>query len=326
MVNPLVSIIIPHYDERELLQECLEAFEDREYEPIELIVVDNGSSDGSRQMVRENFPEVKLVEVPEDASFGRVNNAGLEAAAGDFLCFTFNNDEVIEPGWIRKIVDVLRDNPDIGIASGLRLRYDQRDIVDSAGVVYNAFGKQSRYAGKLHEKLSNQKLRSVDFVEVPVFRRELLEEVGYVDEAYGHYAEDADFCLRAKQRGYEVVTVLDAITYHRRGATTKRSRESFYYMDRSRLRLIVKLFPIQMLLPSLLYWCVIRPVPKSLLFLAGVRVKDDSLSLFGKLAVRARYVRMIYAAMWWNLLNLPQTLHERRYPYIEFASDSPPNQ
>jgi len=311
MASPLVSIVIPHFDERELLRECLNGFNQRRYDPVELIVVDGGSEDGSKAMVEDEFPEVTLLEAPPNVSFGRANNIGLRHASGDILSFTFNNDEVIEPGWIEKIVEVLESRTEIGIASGIRLRYNDRDVLDSAGITYNVFGKQRNYSGRKHDALQKDQLHYVDFVEVPVFRREVLEDVGYIDEDYEFYGEDVDFCLRVKKCGYEIVVVSDAITYHHRGATTQQSVQARYYMERSRLRMFLKLFCVSKLPPTLLYWCLVRLPPKSILILLGYGVKDSELGPVERLHERGRHVLMLYAAIWWNLCDLPTTLRER---------------
>jgi GT2 family glycosyltransferase len=300
--SPLVSIVIPHYDERELLRECLEGFAERKYDPVELIVVDNGSSDGSKRMVRKEFPSVELVEAPASAGIGRVNNLGLQHATGDVLAFDFNNDEVIEPGWIQRLVTVLQNDPDVGIVSGLRLRYADRSTIDSAGVEFDRFGKQTNYSGSPRDRLSGEARRSVDFVEVPVFHRELLQEIGTVDEEYYFYAEDADFCLRAKRAGYDVVVEPTAVSYHRRGASIEMSPQSRYYSTRARIRLFLKNFHGIQLLFALTWWWLLRPV------WAGVGILlDTSLTL----GTRVKHISAMFRALAWNVRYLRQTLAAR---------------
>lgn len=313
MTDPLVSVVIPHLDERELLRECLESFEDREYEPLELVVVDNGSTDGSLEMLRSEFPHVELVEVPSDAGMGRVNNAGLERASGDVLAFFFNNDEVIRPGWIRRLVEALQDDPDLGVVSGLRLRYDDPETIDAAGAVVDGLGRTEDLSGQPREVLDDTELRSVDYVEVPVFERELWEEIGPIDETYEFYSEDADFCLRAKERGYDVAVVPDAVTLHRRGGSRGgRSAEFLYYRHRNRIRMFLLRMPFPQVLLVTLWWAVVEPVVLTGFALAGRTPYAGATNDVWDVRTNVGYVGAIARALLWNALQLPDTLRTRR--------------
>ena len=310
MKNPLVSVIIPTNNQRELLRECLESFAEREYDPVELIVVDNGSKDGSREMVRSEFPEVRLLTFKAERGLGYITNRGIMAAKGEILAVGFNNDEVMKPGWIATLVDILQTNSDVGIVGGLRIQYQERDIVDSAGGRLTIFG-QKNYNGSSVSELPDADLLFVDFVEVPVFHRDILDDVGLLDENYHFYSEDTDFCLRAGNCGYNVAVSLDAISYHRRGATSSQSEMSRYFSERNRLRVLLKNLCISRLIPILVFWYVIRFPIKISLILLGRGVDDRGLATKERWATRVRHIGLFLSAIWWNVRHLDETLKHR---------------
>jgi GT2 family glycosyltransferase len=308
--TPLVSVIIPNYNGKDLLRECLESFGERNYHSVELIVVDNGSDDGSVEMINTDFPNVTLVEVPNKHGLGYVYNVGVKEANGEILVVGFNNDEVLVPGWISKIVEVLQTNDGVDIVGGLRLKYDERDTVDSAGGIITLF-KQKNFTGKRRDEITEQPLRFVEYVEVPAFHRDLIEEIGYFSEEYEFYAEDLDFGLRANRAGYQVATVMDAVTYHHRGATSSKSVWARYYNERNRLRSLLKNLPLRRLLPILMFWYLIGFPVRVLQVLLGKGVDDTNSTFIESLRFRGAHIRAMLSGIWWNVVSIKQTLRLR---------------
>jgi GT2 family glycosyltransferase len=307
--DPLLSVVVTNYNERELLQECLASFERRTYDPVELVVVDDGSTDGSREMVRSEFPDVTLCDAPPDGGMAAVINTGLREASGEVLCANFNNDEVITPRWVAAVVDALQ-RPGVGVVGGLRIDYENRDVVDSAGAVFDAVGRQQNY---MFEPVSAvpDGIRPVDFVEVPVFERELLDTVGYFDDAYGYYGTDVDFCLRAKQAGYDVVMTPEARSFHRRMSSMPPTADTRYYLRRNKLWAFLRYLPAWQATACFLYWGVLRALRETkdialgrTYVTLGPDVPEPTDSRFAHLAA-------LYRAVLWNVVRLPRHIADR---------------
>lgn len=318
MASPLVSIIIPNYNERELLFECLDSFKSCEYEPVEKIVVDNGSTDGSKRMVQDQFPTVRLLEADESEGIGHVNNVGIRAAQGDIICFNFNNDEVVESGWISELVSTLSSNDGVKIVGGLRVSYQDREVIDSAGATMDFIARANHLRAESRDIVKEDGLRFVDYVEVPFFTKDLLSEIGPLDERYHFYYEDVDFCLRAKQRGAQIAVNPNAISYHRRGGSTDRKSPLMnFYSLRNKIRLSIKLFSPGRAVASTIFWGVFFPIFATFYFGVYHSAERFAIRNFKKnegvngTKENFRYVLSCYQATWWNLKNIQETLRER---------------
>lgn len=258
MGKPLVSIIISNYNGKELLKECLSSLMGLDYPNFEIIVVDSGSSDGSAEMVEENFPLVNLIRT-ERIGIGEAANIEISKARGEYIVFDLNNDDVVSKDWLTKLVEVLESSPQIGIVCGKRYLGNSNSILDSAGGrivlgVTLAIGH-----GKEDSKYNTP--NEVDYVAVPMVKRKVFEEVGLVDEEYFIYGEDVDFCLRAKKAGYKIMYVPDAVFWHRRSATIgDKTPRRLYYLSRSRIRIVRKFYPIYKRIPILFLHLTVIPL------------------------------------------------------------------
>ena len=141
MTDPLVSIVIPHWNHREVLADCLQSLQKTEYDPLEIIVVDNHSEDDSVAYVREHFPEVHLVENKENRGFAGGCNDGAARAQGEYILI-LNNDTTQEPDWITELVRFMETNPSIGVAQPKLINAKNPESFDYSGA---AGGFMDRY-------------------------------------------------------------------------------------------------------------------------------------------------------------------------------------
>ncbi len=211
-----VSVIILNWNTRKLLQECLQTLTHPQIGvDVEVIVVDNASSDDSRDMVRRDFPQVTLIANPMNIGFGAGNNVGIPASTGRYVLF-LNSDTQVTEGALKAMVDYADANPDVGIlgpkllnADG-SLQYSCRQYPNLAtGFLHNTpLGRllpKNRFAADyLMKNWDHATPRNVDWVSgaALMIRRTLLDQIGGFDEDYYMYCEDVDLCWRANHAEY----------------------------------------------------------------------------------------------------------------------------
>lgn len=246
-MTPTFSIIIPHWNGRQHLDDCLTSLRGQRFREFETILVDNGSTDDSQAYVRHAYPEVRLLELGHNRGFTGACNAGYGVARGEFIVL-LNNDTAAEPGWLAALDDAFRRYPDAGIlASKLRL-FDQPERLHAAGDFYRCDGiPGNRGVWQLDEGQFDR--------EEPVFgacaaaaayRRQMLQEVGFLDDAFYFSCEDVDIAWRAHLAGWQVIYVPTAVVYHKLKATGG-SVTASYYDGRNYLYLIWKNYPTSLL-------------------------------------------------------------------------------
>ncbi|GIP39126.1 glycosyl transferase [Paenibacillus sp. J31TS4] len=211
----LTSIIIPTFQGLYLLRECVASIRSHTHSPYEIIVVDNGSDDGTLQYCREE--NLMVISFPNNRGFPIAVNWGLRIAAGDHLLL-LNNDIVVGPNWLDNMLACLASSPDIGIVgpytnyiSGRQQRNPEYETIEGYQEAAAAYNKQDPGKYVTTERL-------VGFCML--FSRELMERIGLLDERYspGHY-EDDDYCYRARKAGYRLMISGDVIVHHHGSAT-----------------------------------------------------------------------------------------------------------
>jgi GT2 family glycosyltransferase len=247
--QPLVSIVIVHWNSPYLLG-CLRSCLQPRIDGVEVVLVDNASTDGSMRQVAAAYDEhVRTVRTPENYGYTRGANIGLRQARGRYI-FLLNNDAEVAPGCVDTLVAAAEADPRIGICCPKILSARDRRLIESIGHWVYADGL-SRCRGRLEED-RGQYDRAED-VLVPsgcaiLVRREMLDDVGLLDEDFFAYCDDTDLGLRAQLRGWRCVTVPAAVVYHWGGPST--SPLKAFLVERNRLWVAVKCLPLPLLLPA----------------------------------------------------------------------------
>jgi GT2 family glycosyltransferase len=245
--SPTASIIIPHLNGRHHLPVCLTSLRRQTFRDFEILLVDNGSTDGSQDYVRHHFPEVKLIELGQNRGFTGACNAGWQAAQGQFILL-LNNDTEADPRWLECILDAFNRYPQAGIIASKMLLFDQRDHFHTAGDYY-------RLDGMPGNRGVWQPDRGQYDTEEPVFsacggaaayRRQLLDQIGFLDDDFFFSCEDMDVAWRAHLAGWQVIYVPTAVVYHKLKSTGGDVTGS-YYDGRNFLYLIWKNYPTTLL-------------------------------------------------------------------------------
>jgi GT2 family glycosyltransferase len=242
-----VSVIIPSGNGRHLLPGCLGSLRQQTYRDFETVVVDNRSTDGSRQYVRDNFPEVRLLALARDGVFARAVNAGIRATASEIVVL-LNNDTEAEPTWLAELIGALDEAPRAGAAASKLLLFDRRGTLHSAGDFYAPDGMPGSRGVWTHDDGRYDGDRSVFGAcgGAAAYRRAALEDVGLFDESLIAYCEDVDLNLRLRLAGYDCVFAPRARVYHRLSATGGGPPAS-YYTGRNLLTVAVKDLPAPLL-------------------------------------------------------------------------------
>jgi GT2 family glycosyltransferase len=257
-VNPvsgLASIIVVNWNGIDCIRDCLQSAHRQTYFPFELIVVDNGSTDGSREWLRANAAgRFRLIEFDVNTGFGRGVNAGIGASSGEFVAL-LNNDAAADERWLESLVAAAQD-AGTGMVASKILFYDRRDVIDKAGhLLYPDGLNRGRGAGETDNGQYDRDGETL-FPDgcAALYRRRMLEDIGLFDEQFFAYGDDAELGLRGRWRGWRCAYAPAARVYHRHSSSLgKYSPIKAYLVERNRFWVAVKLLPWPALLLSPVY-------------------------------------------------------------------------
>ena len=257
MPEPLVSIIIVNWNGVKFLKDCLGSVNARSLRYIEVIFVDNGSTDGSVVFVKENFPEVVVIENTENTGFAAGNNSGINVAKGKYI-LTLNNDIVAEKNFIERLVAAAEASGEkAGMWAPKILSLARPDIIDSVGGLLVSRDCLAKGRGRNETDAGQYDTAGEVFIPsacAALYRKKMLDDIGFFDEDFFAYCEDTDLGLRARLSGWETVSVPSAVIYHYYSGTAGRYTPlKAYLVERNRLWVAVKNLPLSMLLLSPFY-------------------------------------------------------------------------
>jgi GT2 family glycosyltransferase len=243
----LLSVVVVNWNSIADLRDCLLSLRAQTHRELEVIVVDNGSVDGSPDMVASDFPEVRLLRETENLGFAEACNRGIVASQGPWVAM-LNNDAVAEPDWAKALVEAALIAPnECGMLQSLLLYQSRRDTINSTGVELTRTGGgrdrkegQPRSAAELPEEIF------CPTAGAAAYRRTMLETVhisgGYFDRSHFMYYEDMDLGWRARLAGFTAQYVPGSVVYHRWHGSTERRGRSWLLATAgvNRLRTILK--------------------------------------------------------------------------------------
>ena len=217
-----ITVIIPNYNGIKFIKECLEAVlhQDKDTAEYQVIVVDNGSKDGSPELIRHKFPQVKVIALPDNTGFCHAVNVGIRAADTPYVLL-LNNDTKVDFYFIKGLYKAITDRPCAFSVSGKMLMWDRPDLVDDAGDRYCALGWA--YArGKGRPALYYEKPSEIfsSCGGAAIYRKSILNQIGLFDEAHFAYLEDLDIGYRARLYGYRNYYEPSAKVIHYGSATS----------------------------------------------------------------------------------------------------------
>ncbi len=221
------TVIVPNYNGIKYIGTCLESLKK---EDAHIIVVDNGSSDGSWEYIRENYPSTEIVRFNENKGFCAAINAGIKLSDTEFVIF-LNNDTKVMKGFVRALESAMDEDKKIFSASAKMLMMNHPDTIDDAGDYYCSLGWA--FADGKGKKSSDYNKKKKIFSAcggAAIFRKSILDEIGYLDENHFAYLEDVDLGYRARIAGYKNVYAPLAKVLHA-GSAVSGSRYNKFKVD-----------------------------------------------------------------------------------------------
>jgi len=287
-MDPCISIVIVNFNGRRYLKSCLSALSIQSYEPYEIILVDNGSSDDSAEYVRSHFPNTILVETGSNRGFAGGINAGIQQAKGEFI-LTLNNDTVPDATFLENFIIPMMADSRVGMCAAKMVFADGR--INSTGICISRSGA-AWDRGIFEDDTGLYEQETEVFgpcAGAALYRRSMLDQIGLFDEDFFLYMEDVDLAFRAQWAGWLCRYIPSARVMHIFAGTTGINSEiSVYYGNRNQLWYVIKNYPLHTFLVSL-PWIIGRTcsvIP--FYFFQGrgrsiLRAKFDSIKGIGKM-------------------------------------------
>jgi len=241
--SALLSVIIPNWNGAKFLPTCLDALKRQTYSNIEIIIADNASTDGSQVLLQNQYPQVKLVQLPKNEGFTGACNAGIRAASGNYIAL-LNNDTEVDEGWAAAVVDAFQRHAEIGIVASKMLLFDKHDHIHTAGDYFTVDGRAGN-RGVWQQDVGQFDKEEYVFSACggsSVYRKTVLDQIGLLDDDFFFSLEDIDLAWRAQLTGWRCLYTPKAIVYHHLSATGGGVTAS-YYDGRNLIFVLVKNYP-----------------------------------------------------------------------------------
>lgn len=295
-----MSIIIVNWNGRKFLSDCLGSLSKSAYRKMEIIFVDNASTDDSVSYVKKNFPTINIMVNKENLGFSAGHEIALKKARGEVILL-LNTDTIIEKNVLEELVKMLYSEKDIGAVQPKLLMYPQKNLIDSIGTFFLATGFLYHYGREKdhHQPIYN---RSMEIFSAKgacfLFKKEVLEKVGFFDRDYFAYLEETDFCQRIWLAGYKIVYAPRAVVYHKGGGASGKMVASYiqFHSFKNRLCTYLKNLSRKNLLKTIPLMLLIYQCAFMLYLLTGN---------FG-------VAWAIQKAILWNVIHLPETCQKRK--------------
>ena len=269
-----VSIVILNWNGKNDTNECLYSLKNINYKNYEIIVIDNGSTDGSVQFLKREYQNIILIENKRNLGFTGGNNVGIKRALknGAKYVVLLNNDTIVDKDVIKEMINIYAINPNIGLIGPKVLYYDDPAKIWCAGGHYSKFlGKGKMYGHQAKMKTSFSNIEKVDWISfcVVMIKAEVFENIGLLDNDFFFTSEDLDFCRRAVRKGFICMYTPKAIVRHKISKDSGGLDGPFniYYQVRNTLLFYKKNRPTIGFIVSFLYYTFISLTYRVLTFI-----------------------------------------------------------
>ncbi len=310
VARPLVSAVVVNWNGIDCIDACLASLLCQTWPALEIIVVDNGSTDGSRELVRSRYgSRITLVESPVNLGFAGGNNLALRVAKGPYVVL-LNNDAVAEPEWVGALVHGAEADPRIGMCASKILMLGGNGLIDSAGLLMSADGI-GRGRGRLEpdgEAYAHAEDALIPSGCAALYRRAMLDEIGFFDEDFFAYCEDADLGLRGRVAGWRCRYVPTAVVHHAYSrSTAPYSTFKAFHVERNRCFVLLKCFPVGAIAASLPY-----TIARYALQAWGAAIRRGAAARLAERTSPTALVMLLLRA-WCAAIVLAPRMLERRY-------------
>ncbi len=249
------SVVILNYNGKRDLMECLASVFRSVHDAFEVILIDNGSFDGSIQSVKNEFgndDRLKVVRLLQNNGIAGPTNIGISHSIGKYIVF-LNNDTIVDQHWLWELERVMESDYTIGAAQCKLLSFHNPTVLDGAGIAIDLHGCPMEKGGRYYlsgetDRGQFRNLSEIFGAAYPamIVRRGVLKETGLFDPKFFCYMEDVDLSWRIRLRGYKIVLASQAIVYHKRGSTTSKNVHPDFWLEvawhyrKNRIAMLVK--------------------------------------------------------------------------------------
>lgn len=248
-----VSVVIPNFNGLAYLEGVLSSLECQSMKNFEVILVDNGSTDGSCAFVASQYSWVHIIELSDNFGFSRAVNEGIRAARAPYVLL-LNNDTEVEPDFLKEMVEGIQRHKKAFSCQAKMIQFHDRDKMDDGGNYYCALGWAfAGGKGKAAEHYDKEKKIFSSCAGAAIYRKKIFEKIGYFDDEHFAYLEDLDVGYRARIYGYENWYIPGAVVYHV-GSGTSGSRYNQFkirYSSRNNIYMIYKNMPLLQIILNL---------------------------------------------------------------------------
>jgi hypothetical protein len=242
-----VTVVIPNWNGRHLLPDCLSALGEQSFSEFEIIVVDNGSTDGSVGWIQESYPGVRVLVNQENLGFAVAVNQGIRASQSKYVAL-LNSDTMAGDQWLASLVAAAEAHPGAGMCASKMLFADRPEVINSTGICLDLAGIAWDCRGGEIDDGSDRDPQKVfgPCGGAALYKRTMLEEIGLFDEDFFAYLEDVDLAWRARRAGWRALYVPSARVLHHHSATAvEGSSFKSFHLGRNKIWLLVKNYPLR---------------------------------------------------------------------------------
>lgn len=293
----MIDIIIPNWNGEKYLPTCLESLRAQTTTNFTIYVVDNGSEDGSVQLLKSDYPEVVLIEHPHNTGFSRAVNSGIHASSNPWI-FLLNNDVEVAPDCIEHLSSFISSELNYQIVALKMMDFNKREFIDGAGDAVLRGGVGYRI-GTMEKDKNEYAVKKQVFgacAGAALYKREVFQRIGFFDDDFFAYLEDVDLNFRAVRAGFKACFLPDAVIYHIGSASTgsKFNATTIRLSTRNNLLVMIKNYDpilfIQLLLPILVYqffWLIF--IAKHQLYGAYIKGIFEALKMYPLMRIKKSY-------------------------------------
>lgn len=305
-------IIIPNFNGEEHLRECLSSIDKQSYKNFAVIFIDDGSTDGSVQFIKNNFKDVEIISNKENMGFtGSINRGILHSIkkySPSYIAL-LNNDTRVDADWLKNLAKAIESEDKIAGAASNMFFYDNPDIINSQGGMCNfiGIGKDINFGKNKNDIKKTQKYILSPCFGACMINVKYLDKIGLPDERYAAYCEDLDWGMRANILGYKIIFEKNSVVYHKGSSSYgKNISKKVYLCKRNSLCTIIKNYEAKKMALGVLLTLLYYPI-----FSAGqfLNLKSEKNISF---ADRVKCSLVPYSGILWNVLNLKETLLLRK--------------
>lgn len=239
MIFPKVTIILLNWNGKNDTIECLESLKNITYLNYEILLIDNGSTDGSIDLFRHRYPEIEIIENKENLGFSEGNNVGIRKAIEkktDYVLL-LNNDTIVDSEFLTELIKVAEKSNKVGIVGPKIYFYNNRNKIQSVGGAINYFTGRTPLIGcNIQDKGQYNKIHKVDYVSgcALLAKIEVIKKIGFLCSDYFAYYEEVELCKKAKDNHFSVICAPNSRIWHKEAVTSKKSNYYIYLYTRNR--------------------------------------------------------------------------------------------